>query len=128
MRAKNFCGGDLASPVNVTNDSQMIREGLRVPNLSFNPEVFKHTEEDKLLLKKLKREWGNKSVKPLSQKVHRESNHKLVVYMDKSPRVKNFKSTHSFVCTESEIGEVLMSLVELGYSLKKVYFNNKLVA
>lgn len=50
---------------------------------------------------------------------------RLIVYTQQSPKVKEYRSTHSFVCYKSEISGHIQTLRDAGYVLGKVYYNNK---
>lgn len=50
---------------------------------------------------------------------------RLIVYTQHSPKVKEYRSTHSFVCYKSEVSGHLQTLRDAGYVIGKIYYNNK---
>jgi hypothetical protein len=120
----NIVGGKLRPPVNTEDDRMMIEEGIRVPLLNINREVFKKTQSEKRELKLKKTKTSPKGIK-LVQPYELNIPMDLIVYC-KYSKVQNFKSTHSFKCLKSEVPTILQSLKDSGYILNKVYFNNKL--
>ena len=119
-KSTNIVGGKLAASVNCDNDGMMVREGLRVPQLFINHSVFEKSEFEKKELKKLK---FKKEFPTIHTKPNRElSQHRLTIYMGKS-NVKNYKSTHSFMCYKHEINSIISSLQDVGYKVSKVFYN-----
>lgn len=118
----NICGGKLYSPVNCADDAQMVREGLRVPNLFIDTKVFEKTEFEKKQLRLLK---NKKQFDTMYKTPNREHlQHRLTVYMKKS-NVRNYKSTHSFMCYSYEIPGILSMLKDNNYVINKAYYNHK---
>lgn len=118
----NICGGKLYPTVNPNNDGQMVREGLRVPNLIIDRKVFEKSEFEKKQLKllKFKKEFGTMYKAPNREHLQ----HRLTVYMKKS-NVRNYKSTHSFMCYSYEVQGILSMLRDNNYVINVVYYNHK---
>lgn len=119
----NIAGGRLCQPVDTSNDRMMVDEGLRVPPLSINRKVFEKTQSEKNELKRIKTKNSPKGIKFI-QKYESLIPMQLVVYCKYSPKVVDFKSTHSYKCLLSEVSGILQSLKDSGYIIKDVYFND----
>jgi hypothetical protein len=119
----NIVGGKLRPPVNTEDDRMMVEEGIRVPLLNINREIFKKTQSEKKELKLKKTKTSPKGIK-LVQPYESNIPMNLIVYC-KYSKAQNFKSTHAFKCVKSEVTTILQSLKDSGYILNKVYFNNK---
>jgi protein gp37 len=48
----------------------------------------------------------------------------LIIYTKKS-KVENYKSTHSYKCFRNSVNDLITSLVDRGYIIHKIYYNNK---
>ena len=109
--------------IDTANDAEMVREGLRVPAVFIDRRVFINSKQEKEQLKLLK---TKSSPKGVITRGSYTSNIplKCVVYMQRSPKVKNFKSTHTFTCLKEEVSSRVRNLTDEGYVVKKVYFNN----
>lgn len=86
-------------------------------------EIFKKTPYERKQLKLVKTKGGPRG--SISRKRDTIIKMPLIIYMKYSKEISQFKSTHSFLCPQSEVDNRINFLREQGYIINKVYFNNK---
>ena len=117
--------GITKEPLRCDDDAFMVREGIRKPVLSLNPEVFIKSNEEKYDLAKMKKVCTEPQGKAICIKESFEyAPLKLVVYCANPKKLVDLKTTHSFQCYKSEIDGILSDLRSEKYVIKKVYYNN----
>lgn len=108
-------------PINVSNDYEMVSEGLRAPLRRFDTSVHIKTESERMLLKSLKKDCN----KPMGYKCNpREEKKNFVLYLKNNitdmTKKKFFKTTRTFNITETEMKIVVDSYKEKGYIVNRL--------
>ena len=113
-----------ATPVDCTNDAQMVREGLRVKPLIYDAEWHRKTPEERYYLDrqvKIKGVRVSSAHAPL-----RSVKHRITVHLTNQEKNPKLKTTYSSLLYEDQITEYMG--VFFGHcrnKVKIVYYNGK---
>lgn len=95
-----------AKPIDPYDEKQMVREGLRCPPLKFDKSVFKHTDQEKIDLKELRKI----KLSPRGNfKFQKDVNGVLLIHLTNVEGKKNFATTFHYTCKKSEIGSKVIN-------------------
>ena len=119
---RNICGGKLREPIDVNDDLRMVEEGLRLPLVRINRDVFKKDSWEKKEIKK------NKHLKISKGLGHIIKPYALIpgtltIYYENRQKDSTFKTTESIKCFKNEILSIIQNKWD-NYRLKvkKYYF------
>ena len=111
-------------PVNPSNDSEMIREGLRVPPFEQDPEWHKKTEEERKKLSVIPKIKGLRASKtPIKEDPIKR---RLTVYLKNPTKSPNLKTTYSEKIESYKLyGYLNMTFGKIKDQINKIYYNGK---
>ncbi len=103
---RNICGGKLREPIDVNDDLRMVEEGLRLPLVRINRDVFKKDSWEKKEVKKWKHLKVSEGVGHIIEP-YETIKGRLTLYYENINRLPNFRTTETVKCFRSEIDEIL---------------------
>lgn len=113
-------------PVNVADEAQMVREGLRTPQLRLDQSYKVKTPYEVKQLKLMSNKKQPKEIYINYKEVRQGYKDKLTVYLENTTKDPKFKTTYSFNNIQrDEIGLLVIELTEQKFKIKKAYYAGK---